>query len=249
MARCAKGLGSDDTGTCRPTEQIPILRWLESIGCSRPTVELFAARGISFREVELNSEQELEDRGVQVRKDRVLIMDHLPAKMIKIRRAYDRFCDQIMAEFVDEIPKLVTSDKGATPGAGAEGNAGGAGEEEELVDAPDEQGEPVPPPKCPFDSDDQFTAYFNSDPAVIGFKAATCMTYTTKFQADCFKSAYDCKLAKDLFIKQITKLYHPDRFAKVHPGCNKEMVMLAYSTLGERFSDSRTRCSRKKAEL
>jgi hypothetical protein len=131
--------------------------------------------------VEHDTDQELKDRGVQLRKDRALIINKLRSKMQKLRRAYDRFCDQIMAEFGENIPKLLTSDKGATPGAGAEHENDGShdsSKEEELV----EEEEPAPPPKCPFDTDDAFIATFNSDPAVIGFKVSSVGRNTAAIQ-------------------------------------------------------------------
>jgi len=231
VASCEKGFGSDDTGLCRPHDQVPILNWLRKIGASEQAIEVFAAKGISFREVEKMDHQALQDAGVVLSKDRDMIMEKIVTKMFKVRRNYERFVEDFLNDYMDQVPNLLTTDKHYTPGVDDEPDAEG----EEMPEEAQEEEEEKERPVCPFETEDAFIAAFNSNPAVIEFKAKSCMTYTTSY-LQCRDKVKDCNATVKIFLKKIAKIYHPDRFSRVHPGCDQDLVMLPFMSLTTQFN-------------
>ena len=192
------------------------------------------------------TDQALEDAGVASSKDRALITANIKQKMFKLRNAYNRFVKEFQDEYMEQVPKLVTTDKHHTPGVDDE-----PVEETEEVLEEEDVVEDVPKPKCPFETEDAFIAAFNSNPAIIEFKEKTCMTYATNYLT-CKNEQKDCAAANKLFLKKIAKIYHPDRFSKVHPGCDKELVMMPFTTVTTEFNSCKTEQKeerRKKARI
>ena len=198
--------------------------------------------GITFKLLALLTFTELKDElGISKFADRKRLLKAIKSKREEL---YTDFLD-ILAELNLNV-LLLDNDSGTERGTKENGRHGQEGGHTAHDDGGDSTAE------CPFETDEDFEAYFQADEHVIAFKRAFCIGCTAEeFEAyddDVFSDP--CKDAKRAH-SRITANFHPDIVGRRFPACKagksesetlKNWASVAFTNLGSVYNEMRKEC-------
>lgn len=214
---------------------------------------LMHENGITFSVLAVSTSQELKDElGITKWADRKKLLDAIKGKQEEL---YTDFME-ILEELDLNIPLL---DDGSDTDAGAK--EGGHDSSDDGNDEDDGGGRDGNAKAngsggggskpCPFETDEDFDAYFQSDVHVVAFKKAFCVGCNDE-EFEAWEDDVDsdpCKDAKRAH-GRITSKFHPDIVGRRFPACKaksgaedlKNWATFSFTNLGSTYNEMRKEC-------